>query len=68
MLVVLPINERGDPRAPKLDAEARQIKHLNLNNARLRRRLERTQLIIDAQTILCVALGLSTAEETSEDE
>jgi len=53
---------------PKPDAAARQIKHLNLDNARLRRRLERAELIIDAQKKLCVALGLPTADETSGDE
>ncbi len=55
-------------RGPKSDASARQIKHLNRDNARLRRKLERAELIIDAQKKLCVALGLPTAEETSEDE
>jgi len=34
-------------RGPKPDAAARQIKHLNRDNARLRRRLERAELIID---------------------
>jgi len=55
-------------RGPKPDAAARQIKHLNRDNARLRRRLERAELIIDAQKKLCVALGLPTADETSENE
>ncbi len=55
-------------RGPKSDASARQIKHLNRDNARLRRKLERAELIIDAQKKLCVALGLPTADETSEDE
>ena len=55
-------------RGPKPDASARQIKHLNRDNARLRRKLERAELIIDAQKKLCVALGLPTADETSEDE
>jgi transposase len=55
-------------RGPKPDAAARQIKHLNLDNARLRRRLQRAELIIDAQKKLCVALGLPTADETSGDE
>jgi len=45
-------------RGPKPDAAARQIKHLNRDNARLRRRLERAEIIIDAQKKLCVALGL----------
>jgi transposase-like protein len=55
-------------RGPKTDAAARQIKHLNRDNARLRRKLERAELIIDAQKKLCVALGLPTVDETSEDE
>ena len=55
-------------RGPKPDAADRQIKHLNLDNARLRRQLERAELIIDAQKKLCVALGLPTADETSGDE
>jgi transposase len=55
-------------RGPKPDVAARQIKHLNRDNARLQRKLERAELIIEAQKKLCVALGLPTAEETSEDE
>jgi transposase len=55
-------------RGPKPDASARQIKHLNRDIARLQRKLERAELIIDAQKKLCVALGLPTADETSEDE
>jgi hypothetical protein len=54
-------------RGPKPDASARQIQQLHRNNARLRRKLERAELIIDAQKKLCVALGLPTADETSGD-
>ena len=36
-------------RGPKLDAAARQIKHLNRDIARLRQKLERAELIIDAE-------------------
>jgi hypothetical protein len=36
-------------RGPKPDAAARQIKHLNRDVARLQRKLERAELIIDAQ-------------------
>src|ERR1700722_765244 len=57
-----------EKRGPKPDAAARQIKHLNRDGARLQRKLERAELIIDAQKKLCVALGLPTADETSEDE
>jgi transposase len=55
-------------RGPKPDAAARQIKHLNRGNARLRRKLERAEIIIDAQKKLCAALGLPTADELSDDE
>jgi transposase len=55
-------------RGPKPDASARQIKHLNRDIARLRRKLDRAELIIDAQKKLCVARGLPTADETSGDE
>src|ERR1019366_1431870 len=48
-------------RGPKPDASARQIQQLQRHNARLRRKLERAELIIDAQKKLCVALGLPTA-------
>ena len=55
-------------RGPKPDASARQIERLNRDIAGLRRKLERAELIIDAQKKLCVALGLPTADETSGDE
>jgi hypothetical protein len=55
-------------RGPKSDVSARQIKHLNRDIARLRRKLDRAELIIDAQKKLCVALGLPSADETIEDE
>ena len=55
-------------RGPKPDTSARQIKHLNRDIERLRRKLDRAELIIDAQKKLCVALGLPSADETSEDE
>jgi transposase-like protein len=55
-------------RGPKPDPSARQIQQLNRDNVRLRHELERARLIIDAQKKLCVALGLPTADETSEEE
>lgn len=55
-------------RGPKPDPAARQIEQLNRDNARLRRKLERAEIIIDAQKKLCVALGLPTVDERSEDE
>lgn len=55
-------------RGPKPKLEARQIQQLNRDNVRLRRELERAKLIIEAQKKLCVALGLPTADETSENE
>jgi transposase len=54
-------------RGPKPDAAVRQIAVLNRDNARLRKKLVRAELIIDAQKKLCVALGLPTADELSED-
>ena len=54
-------------RGPKPDASARQIQQLERDNARLRRKLGRAELIIDAQKKLCVALGLPTADEPNED-
>jgi transposase len=55
-------------RGPKPDPSARQIEQLNREIGRLRRKLERAEIIIDAQKKLCVALGLPTADETSENE
>jgi len=55
-------------RGPKSDVSAQQIKHLNRDIDRLRRKLDRAELIIDAQKKLCVALGLPSADETIEDE
>ncbi len=55
-------------RGPKADPSARQIEQLNGENSRLRRKLDRAELIIEAQKKLCVALGLPTADETSENE
>jgi hypothetical protein len=55
-------------RGPKPDPSARQIEQLNRDIARLRRKLERAELIIDAQKKLCVALGLPTADARSEGE
>jgi transposase len=55
-------------RGPKPDPAARQIQHLNRELERLRRRLERAELIIDAQKKLCVLLGLPTSDERSETE
>ena len=50
-------------RGPKPDPQARQIQHLNADLARVRRKLERAELIIDAQKKLCIALGLPTTDE-----
>ena len=54
-------------RGPKPDAQARQIQHLNRDSVRLRRHLERAEIIIDAQKKLCAALGLPTADDRDED-
>jgi transposase len=53
-------------RGPKPNASARQIQLLHRDNLRLRQKLERAELIIEAQKKLCSALGLPIAEETSE--
>ncbi len=55
-------------RGPKPDASARQITHLNRDVARLRHKLERAELIVEAQKKLCVELGPPTAAETSGEE
>jgi transposase-like protein len=55
-------------RGPKPDPSARQIQQLERDNARLRHKLERAELIIDAQKKLCVALGLPTADDRNGDE
>jgi transposase len=54
-------------RGPKPDPSARQIQQLERDNARLRHKLERAELIIDAQKKLCVALGLPTADDRNGD-
>jgi transposase len=54
-------------RGPKPDASARQIQQLERDNTRLRHKLERADLIIDAQKKLCVALGLPTADDRNGD-
>ena len=54
-------------RGPKPDPSVRQIQELHRDNARLRRKLERAELIIEAQKKLCVALGLPTADESNGD-
>ena len=54
-------------RGPKPNAAARQIEHLNRDIAGLRRKLDRAELIIDAQKKLCVALGLPTADDRNGD-
>ncbi len=53
-------------RGPKPNVSARQIQLLHRDNLRLRQKLERAELIIEAQKKLCTALGLPIAEETSE--
>src|SRR6202045_3376534 len=54
-------------RGPKPDGSARQIQKLERDNARLRHKLGRAELIIDAQKKLCVALELPTADDSSGD-
>lgn len=54
-------------RGPKPDLAARQVLALTRDAARLRRALERAEIIIDAQKKLYVALGLPTTDEPSEN-
>ena len=53
-------------RGPKPDPSAQQIEQLNRDNSRLRRKLERAELIIEAPKGLCVAPGLPTADDRSD--
>jgi len=55
-------------RGPKPDPSARQVLQLTRDIVRLRRKLERAELIIDAQKKLCVALGLPTSDDRTEEE
>jgi transposase len=55
-------------RGPKPDPSARQIEQLNRENARLRRKLEHAELIIDAQKKLCAVLGLPTSDDRTPEE
>jgi transposase-like protein len=55
-------------RGPKPDLASRQVQQLTRDNTRLRRELERAELIIDAQKKLCVALGLATSDDRNEKE
>ena len=55
-------------RGPKPKLEARQIQQLNRDNAKLRRKLERAEIIIEAQKKLCVALGLPTSDDRDEQD
>jgi transposase-like protein len=55
-------------RGPKPDPSARQVLQLTGDIVRLRRKLERAELIIEAQKKLCVALGLPTSDDRTEEE
>jgi transposase len=55
-------------RGPKPDPAARQIEQLNRDIARLRRKLEHAELIIDAQKKLCALLGLPTSDDRTPEE
>ena len=55
-------------RGPKADPSARQIEQLDRENARLRRKLEHAELIIDAQKKLCAVLGLPTSDDRTPEE
>lgn len=54
------------PRGPKpseVKAADRRVAALELENAKLIKKLERAELVIDAQKKLCNLLGLPTAED-----
>ncbi len=56
-------------RGPKPEhPSVRQVLQLTRDNVRLRRKLERAELIIEAQKKLCVALGLPTSDDRTEEE
>lgn len=54
--------QRG-PKPNRTHAEARRVAGLQIQNARLRQKLERAEQIIEAQKKLCEVLGLPTPEE-----
>ncbi len=55
-------------RGPKPDPAARQMELVKRDNARLRRRLEHAELIIEAQKKLCALLGLPTSDDRTPEE
>lgn len=55
--------KRRGPKPSPAKAEARKIEVLERDVARLRRKLERAEQIIEAQKKLCDLLGLPKAEE-----
>ena len=65
-LAALTPKKRGHKPDPTL-AATRRIGELNKDNDRLRRKLTRARLIIDAQKKLCNLLGLPTADDPEEE-
>lgn len=57
--------KRRGPKSNAAKAEARKVEVLERDVARLRRKLERAEQIIEAQKKLCDLLGLPKAEEAS---
>jgi hypothetical protein len=57
------VTPRRGPKANPAVARRNRDEQLNREIVRLRRQLERANLIIDAQKKLCALLGLPTAEE-----
>lgn len=63
--------ERGlspQKRGPKVDEQAQRLAHLERENARLQTKLEKAELIIDAQKKLLQVLGLPEPELPETDE
>ncbi len=57
------VTPRRGPKANPAVAQRNRDALLTREIVRLRRQLERANLIIDAQKTLCILLGLPTAEE-----
>jgi transposase-like protein len=54
-------------RGPKVDAQAGELARLQRENERLRKRLERAELIIDVQKKVAQMLGVSVEEQDLDE-
>jgi len=55
-------------RGPKVDPQAVEFARLHRENARLRKRLERAELIIDVQKKVAQMLGVAVEEQDLDEE